>query len=287
MGEAMWVMHRADIDSLATELLASHKDGAVLAPPSERFRDFSLTDGYSVAAEITRRRTRCGERVIGRKIGFSNKMIWSKVGLDSPMWAPIYGRTVHFTDEQPVALSLAGMVAPRIEVEIVFKLRATPAREMEDGSTVLQAVEWLALGLEVVDCHYPEWKFNPADAVADFGLHAALIVGIPRRVSPTKVTRLATQLRDFQVSLLRNGDLAETGTGRNVLGSPAVALGYLTNLIDQDTGAGPLMAGELISTGTLTPLRKIAFDETWRAVASGLDVPAVAATFVTSSVTEE
>ncbi len=277
----------ADIDSLATELLAAHKDGALLTPPSERFRDFSLTDGYSVATEITRRRTRCGERVIGRKIGFSNKMIWSKLGLDSPIWAPIYGRTVHFTDEKPLALSLAGMVAPRIEVEIVFKLRATPAREMEDGSTVLRAVEWLALGLEVVDCHYSEWNFTPADAVADFGLHAALIVGIPRPVSPSTVTPLATELRDFQVSLLRNGDLAETGAGSNVLRSPALALGYLTNLIDQDARAGPLMARELISTGTLTPLREIASDETWTAVASGLDVPAVAATFVNASVTEE
>ena len=41
-------------------------------------------------------------------------------------------------------------------------------------AAVLASVEWLALGFEIVDSVFADWKFQPADFVAAFGLHAAL-----------------------------------------------------------------------------------------------------------------
>ena len=39
-----------------------------------------------------------------------------------------------------------------------------------DAAAVLEAVEWLALGFEIIDCVYVDWKFQPPDFVAAYGL---------------------------------------------------------------------------------------------------------------------
>ena len=77
------------------------------------------------------------------------------------------------------------MIAPKIEPEIVFKLAKTPASS--DPAAVLEATEWYALGFEIIDCVFPDWKFQPADFVAARGLHAALVVGEPVYVEPEDI----------------------------------------------------------------------------------------------------
>ena len=39
-----------------------------------------------------------------------------------------------------------------------------------EAHEVLQDVEWLALGFEVIDCVFADWKYAPADFVAAFWL---------------------------------------------------------------------------------------------------------------------
>ena len=101
--------------------------------------------------------------------GFTNQSIWPELGLSEPIWAPIYDSTVQFQDGETAQHSLVGAVGPRIEVEVVVKLAALAP----------VAIEWAALGYEIVQCHFPDWEFNCADAVADFGLHRGLLVGEP------------------------------------------------------------------------------------------------------------
>jgi 2-oxo-3-hexenedioate decarboxylase len=73
--------------------------------------------------------------------------------------------------------------------------------------------------------------------------------------------------------LLRNGELAEEGAGRNVLRSPALCLAELAAATAKQPGARPLQAGEIISTGTLTTSCPIAPGERWTAEVEGLDLP--------------
>ena len=70
---------------------------------------------------------------------------------------------------------------------------------------MLPCLEWLALGFEIVDCHHPEWRFQPADAVADFGLHRLPVVGTPLPIPLQGGEELVGQLANFQVTLEREG----------------------------------------------------------------------------------
>ena len=104
------------------------------------------------------------------------------------------------------------------------------------------------------------------------GLHAALVVGEPRRVD-LAMPGLIGQLQRFKVRLLRNGELMDEGTGKNALRSPALCLGELAESIARQPGAEPLAQGELISTGTLTTSQPMAAGETWTATVEGIDLP--------------
>jgi 2-oxo-3-hexenedioate decarboxylase len=157
---------------------------------------------------------------------------------------------------------------------VVFKLKDVPASS--EAAVVLEAVEWLALGFEIVDCPFPEWKFLPADFVASFGLHAALIVGEPRPVRGGAIGALADALAELKVRLSKNGELVEEGSGRNALRSPALCLGEMASAIRARPDAEPLEAGELVSTGTLTAAHPIAAGERWTVEPEGLDVASLA-----------
>jgi 2-oxo-3-hexenedioate decarboxylase len=157
---------------------------------------------------------------------------------------------------------LAPFVQPRIEPEVVLKLKdAVPLAD--DPAEVLTCVEWIAPGFEIVQSHFPDWKFSAADCTAAFGLHGALVIGTPVVVTEQNRTQLAAMLPRFELTLSRGDEVIERGTGANVLGSPALALAHLARLIAGQPDAPRLAAGEIISTGTLTDAWPVLPGQVW------------------------
>ncbi|HWF84861.1 MAG TPA: fumarylacetoacetate hydrolase family protein [Vicinamibacterales bacterium] len=265
-----------DPKTLADEIAAAYRERRAIPTLSSRDSAFGLSDAYAVEAELVRMRRSAGRRTVGRKVGFANKAMWRALQLDTLVWAYMYDDTVRYAERGSAALSVAPMFSPKIEPEIVFKLKRSVDPAALEPAAVLDAVEWLALGFEIIDCVFPDWKFQPADFVASYGLHAALVVGEPLRVEPATIASLADALPRFTVQLRKNGDLVEQGSGKNSLRSPALCLGELGAAIARRSGAETLAAGELISSGTLTTSRPIAAGEQWSAIVDGLDLAPLA-----------
>ena len=261
-----------DVHTLALELVAAYAERRPLAIPPSTRDGLDLATAYIVEAELVRMRREAGRTTTGVKVGFANKAVWRVMKLDTLVWAHMYDDTVHWAPDGIASLALGGMSAPKIEPEIIFKLRHPPSGELDNPAVVLAAVEWLAAGFEIVDCPYPGWKFTPPDFVAAFGLHAGLIVGPPLRFSTAAIPALAEQLAAVRVGLLKSGRVVAEGSGRNVLGNPALSLGELAAGLARQHGAEPLAAGELIATGALTDNQFIAPGESWTAVLDGLGV---------------
>ena len=137
---------------------------------------------------------------------------------------------------------------------------------------MLTRVEWLALGFEIIDCVFADWKFQPADFVASFGLHAALVIGPPRWVDEPATQTLVEELPRFKLKLFKDGELVEEGSGRNSLRSPALCLAELSSAVARQATAEPLGAGELVSSGTLTESYPIGPGQLWRATVDGIDL---------------
>jgi len=270
-----------DAASLAEELMAaSAKRQPLDAAPSARDPSFDLNAAYRVADELTRRVRASGHETVGVKVGFANKAVWRALKLETLVWGPMYDHTVQYATNGHATLEISRMVSPKIEPEIVFKLKRSITGDRADPAAVLDAVEWVALGFEVIDCPFPDWKFQPADFVAAFGLHAALIVGTPLRIEEAARQTLVDALAKFQVSLLKDGQAVAEGSGRNSLRSPALCLGELAFAMSARPGTEPLDAGALVSSGTLTESQLIAAGETWRAEVSGIGLEPVSVRIV-------
>src|SRR5215471_604847 len=92
-------------------------------------------DAYRISARLCALRTARGERVIGRKIGFTNRTIWAEYAVYAPMWGFVFDTTVRDLPPPRQAAqhpcTLAPFAEPRIEPEIVFRLAAAPSPDMD------------------------------------------------------------------------------------------------------------------------------------------------------------
>jgi 2-oxo-3-hexenedioate decarboxylase len=262
-----------DLHTLALELVAAYAERRPLATPPSARDGLDLTTAYAVEGELVRMRRAAGRQTAGVKVGFANKAVWRVLKLETLVWAHMYDDTVRFASANEATLSLAQMISPKIEPEIVFKMKAPLGAGVTDATAALEAVEWLALGFEIIDCPYADWKFQPADFVAAYGLHAALVVGSPRTVTAANTSELVEQLPKFKVRLAKNGTVVEEGSGRNSLRSPALCLAELASAMAKQEGATPLAAGDLVSSGTLTESTPIEPGATWSASLEGMDLP--------------
>jgi len=233
-------------------------------------------DGYEIARRIYDARIADGEIPAGRKIGFVNRVVWPKQTdsprIHSPIWTPIFGSTVFYAKDNWAAMSLKGAMQPRIEAEIVFRLRSAPATDATMYE-LADCIEWMAHGIEITTCLYPDWKFETADAIAAFGLHGALIVGEQRTVSAQSRSHLDTIMKGASVSLSCDGVLLTAGFGSDILNSPLHALWHLHQMLQNQTRFAPLAAGEIITTGTWTEARPVAPGQVWQTAYSGIALP--------------
>jgi 2-oxo-3-hexenedioate decarboxylase len=261
-----------DPKSLAEELTGAYASRTIVSAPSSREGGLSLDAAYATEAEIARARRAAGHETVGWKVGYANKAMWRALKLETLVWAHMYDDTVRYADWNDARLSIAQMVAPKIEPEIVFRLAQVPASS--DPAAVLAATEWIALGFEIIDCVFPDWKFQPADFVASRGLHAALVVGEPVFIEPEDIAKRVAELEAFTVRLLKNNELVEEGAGKNALKSPALCVGELFEALKR-RGGETLQAGDLITTGTLTTSLPMSAGDTWIASLSGLSPSAL------------
>lgn len=259
---------------LAQEIVDAYAGRQPIAiPPSARDGGLDLASAYAVESEVVRLRLGSGRTTTGVKVGYANKAMWRALKLETLVWAHMYDDTVHQAPDNAATLSIDHMFGPKIEPEIVFRL-ARSIGATDGPATALDAVEAIALGFEIIDCPFPDWKFQPADFVASKGLHAGLIVGAARPVEAGVIPLLVEQLSGFSVKLVKNGQVVAEGGARNVLRSPAACLAELASA-HAKAAAAPLPAGALISSGTMSESQLLARGDQWMAELTGLDLPAL------------
>src|SRR6059058_1535453 len=150
-----------DAAGLARELAVACAGRRPIAPLSSRIPEFDLTAAYAVEHELVALRRASGHEPIGRKIGYANKALWRVLKLETVAWAHVYDDTVQYARGGGASISIGRMFSPKIEPEILFKLKSDVERPFRDRNSepadVLDACEWIALGFEIIDCRFPDW----------------------------------------------------------------------------------------------------------------------------------
>jgi len=266
-----------DLEGIAHEMKAAQDLGKQVELLSARVSGFDNAAAYEVARLIHQARMREGASPVGRKIGFTNRDMWRVYGVREPIWAFVYDTTVVNLAGSRGPCRIGRFTEPRIEPEIVLHFRSAP--RVSDGPTdVLACIDWIAHGIEIVQSHFRDWKFQAADTIADSALHGTLLVGEPQsvdRIAPDLISRLER----FTIALSCDGDVRDTGLGSNVLGSPLAAAAHLIAVLAKQPQAKALEAGELVTTGTLTRALPIRAGETWSTVIDGIALPGISVAF--------
>lgn len=258
---------------LAGELLAAY-DGATRLPLlAPRPGGLTLADAYAVADEIRRRRIARGERPLGYKIGFTNRGIWAKYRVHAPIWGPVWDSTVAQFAGTEHTVSLAGLVQPRLEPEIVFGFARGPRAGMS-AAELAGCLEWVAHGFEIVHTHFDNWRFEAPDTVADFALHGRLLIG--PRVALARFSEARSELAALHIGLLKNGHVVDQGDGVAVLDGPLDALRIWVDAMHAQAQRWPIEAGDIVTTGTLTDAWPLAPGERWQTVLSDARLPGLA-----------
>ena len=265
-----------DVKSVANEVVASLASHRQIPTFSSRPVGLTLTQAYRVTPLLRTAFEARGDKITGRKIGFTNREMWKVYGVQSPIWGYATNRTTYELASTKV-LPVKDFTEPRIEPEIMFGLKAAPLPGMNEAA-LLDCIEWVTLGYEIVQSMFPGWKFTAADTVAANGIHGALVIG-PRHVIARRKTEWQRELATFGVELFCNGKLSQRGSGALVLDSPLLALRHLIELLENDSSNPPLHAGEVISTGTLTLAMPVSAGETWTTKVTGIPLEEITLCF--------
>ena len=265
-----------DLDAIAAKVVSSLADHRQI-PAFSRLRiELSIADAYRLTSLLRSAFEARGENITGRKIGFTNRQMWAAHGVKDPIWGYCTDQTTHELGTTPVQ-RVRDFAEPRIEPEIMFGLGKAPSPNMDEPA-LLDCIDWIALGYEIVQSIYPGWQFAASDTIAANALHGALLVGNRHAIAPRK-DAWQHELTSFSVELYCNEKLSQMGGGAFVLDSPLLALRHLVELLDNDAHNPPLHAGEVVSTGTLTLAMPVSAGETWTTRVRGIPLDEIVVRF--------
>jgi len=245
--------------------------------PSQNENAGSLSGSLRPRRDLLVRSLGEGSVPVGRKIGFTNPDMWSLYGVREPIWAYMYDTTVVRLCEGHQTCSLGRFTEPKIEPEIVFHFRSAPPID-GDLLAVLDCIDWIAHAFEIVQSHFPGWKFQAADTVADSGLHGTLLLGEPQPVQRLGIN-LVAELKALSITLSCDGEVRGVGRGSNVLGSPLAAVAHLIAVLAKRPPHMSLRANEMVTTGTVTTAQVVRPGETWQTTIEGMALPGLTVKF--------
>jgi 2-keto-4-pentenoate hydratase len=251
---------------MTPEQILNHYDTATTWINQEANADLTLPHAYNVAKALHDLRIERGESLVGIKIGLTNKLIWERLGIQEPMWGFVWDTTLFKIrgDQRPA--SLTGLVCPKIEPEIAFRLNKRPPNN-PSLEELFCCIKTIAPAFELVQCHLDSWKFSPSQAICDGGLHGQLWLGEEVELehyffSPTHaIETVGTAV----VRLSEQSGRSIDGLGANVMGNPFDSLARLVSMLYAFDNESFLTEDSIITTGSWTDAIPVDPGEKWSA----------------------
>ncbi|MBB3045776.1 2-oxopent-4-enoate/cis-2-oxohex-4-enoate hydratase [Litorivivens lipolytica] len=253
-------MDKAKQEALGDELYTALTTQTTLTPFTEREADITIDDAYYISLRMVSRRVEAGEKIIGKKIGVTSKVVQDMLGVHQPDFGFLTDKMEYANGADiPVA---GNLIAPRAEAEIGFKLKKDLVGPGVTEQDVLDATDYIMPCFEIVDSRIKDWKIKIQDTVADNASCGVFVLG-EEKVDPRTV-----DLPNLKVVVKKNGEFLSEGLGSAVQGNPLTAVAWLANTL----GAYdiPFMAGEVILSGSLVPLEDVKAGDKMEMVLEGV-----------------
>ena len=241
----------ATINQLAAELEHAAKTRVQVEHFSKRYPQITMQDGYRIARAWVQLQIAQGGQVIGHKIGLTSRAMQVSSQIDEPDYGTLLDHMRYTcTPGQVLAIPVQNFIAPRVEVELAFILKAPlkgPNITLDD---VLQATDYVTPAIEIIDARIEQFDRHTKaarkvfDTISDNAANAGIVLGAGR------ANPMTTNLPWCGAILRQNGVVEETGLAAGVQGHPAIGVAWLANKLAP--WGEHLAAGEIVLAGSFT-----------------------------------
>ncbi len=246
-------------EEIAGMLLGAYTSRQPVDPLTEKYDALTMADAYEIQLLQVRRWLGARARIKGHKIGLTSAAMQRQLGVDQPDYGHLLD-SMFWLEHEPIPA--ARFLQPRVEPEIAFVLDKELRGPGVTAADAIGATGYVLPALELIDSRIRDWRIGLLDTIADNASSAGVILGS----SPVPLT--AVDLRLAGCNLHKNAELAGTGAGGAVLGSPLTAVVWLANTLGERGIV--LEPGQVILPGSVTAAIPVGPGDTVTATFAGL-----------------
>lgn len=217
-------------------------EGVRIDPPSFTYPGFNEHDAYLVQREGLKFRLEKGAKIVGRKIGCTNKANQAAMKTDHPTSGFLLDDFVYDQDT-PIDLSLKQQ--PFVEAELCFVMGETLTGPGVTKYDALRAISGVLPSFEIVAGRTLPEKKQVIDALADNGANSGFVIG------DVIANPAGIDFSTIGVVMRRNGEILHASSGAAVLENPLNVIAWMANLAAEYGES--LEKGSFIMTGSTTP----------------------------------
>ena len=204
-------------------------------------------------------------KIIGYKAGLTSKNAQRVFGADKPVWGVLYEKMLlksgaHINPKEGVRLLY--------EADLLVKVRDEKINDAKTLQEILQNLESVIPFIEVPDLMYEANLKLTAPALSAINVGARWGV-LGTEIPLSTEADWAARLLNFQVEIgAEDDEKKDSGDGKALLGNPLEVVLWLKYVLNQN--GYKLKKGDVLSLGSITPLRPVVAGKTIKAVYTGL-----------------
>lgn len=243
------------VQQLAAELQRAQQTRTPVEHFSKRHPGMTVEDGYRIGRAWVALEKAAGKQVIGHKIGLTSRAMQISSQIDEPDYGTLLDDMLYVAQAGEVLeIPVQNFIAPRVEVELAFVLKAPLAGPNVTVEDVLAATDYITPAIEIIDARIEQFDRHTKvmrkvyDTISDNAANAGIVIGAgdPAFKADPRATN-----RPWCGAILRqNGAVEETGLAAGVQGDPAIGIAWLANKLAP--WGETLQAGEIVLAGSFT-----------------------------------
>ncbi len=243
------------VQQLAAELQRSQQTRTPVEHFSKRHPGMTIEDGYRIGRAWVDLEKAAGKQVIGHKIGLTSRAMQISSQIDEPDYGTLLDDMLYTARVGEVLeIPVKNFIAPRVEVELAFVLKAPLAGPNVTVEDVLAATDYITPAIEIIDARIEQFDRHTKvmrkvyDTISDNAANAGIVIGAG---DPAFKADPRSTNRPWCGAILRlNGAVEETGLAAGVQGDPAIGIAWLANKLAP--WGETLQAGEIVLAGSFT-----------------------------------
>jgi 2-keto-4-pentenoate hydratase len=236
-------MNLSKYEKLAASLKEAEKTCNAIEAISKNNPELEIKDAYKIQLINIEKEIADGKKISGKKIGLTSLAMQKFAGVDQPD----FGHLLNSMEVKNNTIDRSTMLQPRVEGEIAFVLKEDVKGPNATIESVIEATEYVAAAIEIVDSRIENWKIKIVDTVADNASSGMYVI------SNKKVDPRTVDLTKIAMDLYKGDKKINSGVGSDVLDNPAFCVAWLANTLWQY--GVELKKGEVVLSGALTAMQ--------------------------------